>query len=402
MSLLKDFSWPTNTFNSDDHTMFCKCIEENRSSFVERDIFLFGAGIRGCLFLSFCQKKEIPVTGIVDNDKNKQGGTILSSYPIFSLQDVLTRFPNAFFIISVEISDSIIKQLIGAGKMMGRDFFSVPPMLYKSFIHSFYTPQARRIFLGDCLFSTVGMSDTDMTSLGALLLEQLGSDIYKILSIHGMPMHTFYHMLDLQIKMKYSIDLVILAVNTVMFSGKKGQLPRAQHTPLLKEIQGQLPFYDSEFDDYIKLTEERMRRFRTDAFVSNAKTATSHNNENIVRLRTKQNYIYELHPDNESVIFLKRFIALCNVAGIRLILFFPPINYQHGENILGEQFTRQCKLNMKKLKEALLGGLYETIDMSFSLESDYFAATDTINEITNYEGRLRERDTICEYLKIHS
>ena len=206
-------------------------------------------------------------------------------------------------------------------------------------------------------------------------------------------------MLDLQVKLGVPIKRVLLSVNLAMLSGKKNQLPRAQHTPLLKKIHEKMPFQDEGYDEYIRLTEERMNRFNTDSFVQSPKNARGHNSETIVNMRMRQNYMYRVKADNEGVVYLDKIHWLCQKKNIRLIVMFPPINYMHGREIFGDEFVEYCEHNTNELIKRLILNGEDVIDLTLSLKSDMFAATDTINEITNYAGRLKETEYIMEHLR---
>ena len=211
-----------------------------------------------------------------------------------------------------------------------------------------------------------------------------------------MPIRTFYHLVRLQFKMRIIPQKIILAVNTVMFTGKKNQLPRAQHTPLLKKIQKSLEFDDREFDDYVNLTAERMERFQTDAFVSSSNNVQNRNSKHISDLRMRLNYMYLLDDTEEGVVYLRKLAALCKVNNVEFVPFLPPINYEYGQSVFGKEFDEYCRTNAQKLKD-ILDKEYavDLWDAGYLLSKEYFAASDTINEITNYAGRKKE----IEFLK---
>lgn len=305
---MKDFSWPISAFNETEFRKFVSKAEENSASMRGREVYIFGSGIRGCCFLKFCEIKKIEVTGFIDNDPNKEGGCI-GRYRIHSFEVMAKRKEPYYVIVSPENAEEIVRQLTGNGLMQGKDFFSVEAGLYDEFVKKFFRKDGYScLFLGDCIFSQVGIKDERYDSFEKMLYDEFGRDKANVLGMHGMPIRTFYHLVRLffskcmrgggRIPKK-----IILAVNTVMFTGKKNQLPRAQHTPLLKKISDRLGFEDSEFEDYIKLTEERMERFQTDAFVTTDSNVQNRNSMRIAALKMKLNYMYSLDETEEGVVY---------------------------------------------------------------------------------------------------
>ncbi len=388
---MKDFSWPVSAFNEKEFRKFSLDIDANRKKMFGRKIYIFGAGIRGCIFLKFCEMKDIKIAGFIDNDPNKADGCI-GDYRIQKFEEVHEQKIPYYVIVSTENSQGIIRQLTKEGLEQGEDFLSVTTDLYDNFADDFFRKDDYPyLFLGDCIFSQVAVGDSSYGSLEDMVYHEFGKERCNILGMHGMPIRTFYHLVRLLLKRGRIPQKVVLVVNTVMFAGKKNQLPRAQHTPLLRNIQEKLNFEDQEFADYVSLTKERMERFRTDAFVSTSNTIKSRNSGRIVKLRMKMNYMYSLDENEEGVVYLRRLAELCEEYRVGFFPFLPPVNYEYGESLFGEEFHVCYRANVQKLKAILERDCGVTLwDAGYLLSQEYFAASDTINEITNYLGRQKE------------
>lgn len=388
---MKDFSWPVSAFNEKEFRKFSLDIDANYEKMYGREVYIFGAGIRGCIFLKFCEMKNIKVTGFIDNDPNKADGCI-GDYRIQKFEEVHEQKIPYYVIVSTENSQGIIQQLTKEGLEQGEDFLSVKTDLYDNFADNFFRKDDYPyLFLGDCIFSQVAVGDSSYDSLEDMVYHEFGKERCNILGMHGMPIRTFYHLVRLLLKSGRIPQKVVLVVNTVMFAGKKNQLPRAQHTPLLRKIQEKLDFDDKEFWDYVKITEERMERFQTDAFVSTSSNIKNRNSRRIEDLRMKINYMYSLDENEEGVVYLRKLAELCREYKVEFVPFLPPINYEYGGNVFGEEFHSFCRANAQRLKDMLGKGYGVTLwDAGYLLSQDYFAASDTINEITNYAGRQKE------------
>lgn len=391
--MTKDYSWPIDIVNEEEYRTFKELFLKFKDCINSKKIYIFGAGIRGCMLLKFCEKLSIEIAGFIDNDINKKDGVVYDK-DIYSWDDIKNN-DNKYIIVSVENYKGIENQLIESGLKYAEDFFFIPSVLYDAFLKAFFSDSNKYLFMGDCIFSSVGINDINTCSLGEMLYKEMGNDV-KILGVHGMPIRTFYHILRMQLKCQLIPQNVLLVVNTVMFFGKKNQLPRAQHTPLLREIKKGLPFEDEEFNNYIELTDERMSRLNTDSFVTGNKKSLFYNNSNVVKMKMKQNYMYKIKKENEGVIFLGKIADLCKENNLNFYPIFPPINYMHGMELFGDDFKKNCDNNLDELKEMLVDYKSKFIDMSYILEQDDFASSDTINEITNYKGREKEMEYILK------
>ncbi len=82
----------------------------------KEDIIIFGSGRNGQILYSALQKEAInTIKGFCDNAKEKQG-TFVSDMFVYSVEDALKRYPNAYFIITVSgYENEIIRQLIKLG-----------------------------------------------------------------------------------------------------------------------------------------------------------------------------------------------------------------------------------------------------------------------------------------------
>ena len=397
MSTMKDFSWPTTSFNEKEYFSFVEIVKRNANHMRGRKIYIYGAGIRGCMFVEFCERLGIEVSGFYDGDSRKWGGTIKGRYIInkFNVDSV----DNRYIIISTEMYAAIEKILKEGGLNEKDDYFYVKSVIYDDFVRNFFDKSdVKYTFMGDCIFSTVGIDDSCKASLESILNDQFSGEI-DFISVHGMPMRTFYHMLRLRIKMGRVPSHLVVAVNTVMFAGKKNVLPRAQHTPLLEQINNMLLFEDEEFADYIELTRQRANRYNTDSFVSASGGATSKNAEIVTKIRMKQNYMYNLDLNNEGMIYLGEICKLCSEYQIDFVALLPPINYQRGLALFGEEFISVCDKNLEIIKQFVAKYGFECCDLSYLIESSGFASSDTINEITNYEGRIQEANFIYKWLE---
>lgn len=391
---MKDFSWPVEAFNELEYKKFTSVMNAVKGEMKGKPIYIFGAGIRGCTFLKFCNMQNINISGFIDNDINKKDGCI-GEYLIYTLEDILGKEKVFYVVISTETYLPIVQQLEKKGLIQERDFVFIEASIYNLFVHKFFSPKKKYLFLGDCIFSQVAVRDSVFNSLETMICDKLGENNVKVLGMHGMPIRTFYHLCRIQTRMGYVPEKVVLVVNTVMFTGKKNQLPRAQHTVLLQQIQKKMQYEDKEFKDYIQLTKERTERFRTDAFIESDQNVRNRNSERISKLRMRLNYMYDLDENEEGIIYLKKMADFCEKNSIEFIPFLPPVNFEYGVELFGNLFEEKYAENVEKIKKLLKKeNDIEVVDAGHLLNRSEFASDNTINEISNYDGRCKEAEFI--------
>lgn len=393
----RDFTWPVSSFSKAEYDFFCQEIRKQDQYMNNKLLYIFGSGIRGCMFLKFLKKNGFEIAGFIDNDTEKVGGYI-EQYRIFSLEEILKGTTEFYIIISVETGESIVTQLEKANLKKGKDFCHIESCLYKVFEDCFFTQgKDYKMVMGDCILSQVAFDDSSYKTLSELIQERIPN--VKVLGMHGMPMATFFHLLRLQIKMDLKPCKLILFVNMGMFDGKKDILPRAQHPELLKSIQQRLPFEDKEYDMYVARAVDRFKKFNTDLFVKGKKQSDLRRNEQIQKMHFQMNFMYQLDEENESVNYLKRIAQITNDNGIDLLLYIAPINYERGTELIGNGIREKHQEHMELISSVLQPYQYQICDASFELRKTSFATQDTTNEITNWSGRLKEVNLLLKYDK---
>ena len=90
------------------------CMENYRKKKV---IIIFGCGNYGRILGEYLVKNKISsFVGFCDNSKEKIGTKIMGNKKVFSLEEVLTEYPSAYFVVTPKYGhDDIITQLISNG-----------------------------------------------------------------------------------------------------------------------------------------------------------------------------------------------------------------------------------------------------------------------------------------------
>ena len=399
MENIKDFTWPVSTMTEPEYREFSNMLLKNQEYIANKKIYIFGAGIRGNMFMMYLERHGHLIEGFIDNDMSKVGGWI-NQYPIISFEDIKKKnLEHLYIIVSIESYEDIKKQLQVINMSENKDFFFLESPLYKIYVKEFFArKRTKYLILGDCLFSQVGLEDSDYTTLGNMLKSKLGKDETKLLSMHGMGMPSFYHMFRLQIKLGMKPELVLLAVNMVMFAGKNNQLPRAQHPVLLETIKQHIEETDGEYNKYVEVARNRFNKFNTDIFTTSQKTHRNRVSDNVIKLHFKMNHMYKLDLENEGIEYLIKIIDLARNNNIKCVPFIPPVNYIKGREIFGEKFANAYEANTSLVKNVLNQKGIEILDLSYICGKAEFACKDTPNELLNDKGRKKEVQQITEYI----
>lgn len=150
----KNFTWPITTYLYEDYIKLKECLEKNKDKLKDKELIIFGAGIRGSLF-----GKLLPDFGYhsfiyVDNNKDKWGGYIEKEEHIIKNPDYLSKNITAkIIIISIEQDFLIIEQLLKLGYKKDINIFSPKTNVYDDYINEFFRQSDTEVLvLGDCFF----------------------------------------------------------------------------------------------------------------------------------------------------------------------------------------------------------------------------------------------------------
>ena len=393
-----NFAWPVTTIGLYDYDSLMECLEENKELFEGKTVAIFGSGIRGTLFSILLEKKGYSDLIFVDNNPQKVGNHI-NKYEIYSLDIVLANKEKYIIIISVEDGLSIVDQLKGLGFIENKEFFFVDNHLYRDYVQEFSdkTPTDTLVF-GDCGFTDISIMDSDLDNLGDMIKKQLGDNKCRVLAIHGMGMRAFYTIAKTFINYIHKPKNILLMTNLETFTGKQHLLPRSQHARLIRMLSQVVGESYEELSEYADLTQCRFDQFANDYFSSSQDTISNMTADKNDKIVMKLNYLYKMDMNSECVVYLQKFIDMCKSNNIKLLLYIPPANYQYGEELWGDRFTKSYDENVDHIKAIAENNDVPVLDVSYLLTKDKFADVCTIDETLNQEGRKVVAPVICDRL----
>lgn len=405
MSEVKNYAWPITAISKEDYTVILECIQNNEALFNEKKILIFGAGIRGAEIAVILEGEGYTNIEFTDNNREKWGG-VIDSYPIISVKEALDKREEVVYLISVEEGAPIAEQLRQEGLVEDKDFFFPKNDLYQRFMDEFKRDiQDKPLIMGDCMFEVISFDDTNKDSLTEVIQQNLGYDNVKLLTMHGMSLPSFYHVLKGQINCGMQPSVLVVMLNFETLTGKQHLLPRSQHTQLAKMVSKVAPDPDGELKRYALLTEERVKNVQAEFFTTNKNSAKASNNkkgkisDSAAKVFFKLNYMYKLDTEMESIQYLRKIMRMAKENGFKVIPFVPPVNYQRGIELFGELFEEAYGSNLRALTQVVEDGGFHMLDLSHICTRELFAHESTPDETTNYEGRRLVASKVCEEIK---
>lgn len=403
MGEVKNFAWPVTAVSKEDYSLITAFFENNRELFAEKKALIFGAGIRGAIMAMLAVELGYEEILFSDNNPDKWGG-VIDGFFIISPEEAFARRDEFVFIISAEEGNAIRKQLMDAGLIENEEFFYLRTNLYEK-----YTIEYKRemhdevLVLGDCMFEVISFEDENKDSLAELLQKKFGKENIKHLTMHGMSMPSFFHAVKGQINSGFVPKTIVVMINFETLTGKQHLLPRSQHSELAKMISETSPDPDGMLKAYAELTAERVKNIQADFFTTDKLSANrvSSNDkgkisDNASRMFFKMNYLYKLNTEMESLQYLRKLYDLAEEYHIRMIPFVPPVNYQRGEELFGEDFEKKYQANLEALTDVIREKGGNLLDLSHICTRDMFAHVTTPDETTNYRGRCLVAERIAE------
>lgn len=399
----RNFAWPITAINKYDYLLMERFIDMYRDFLKSKKIIIFGAGIRGTeisIILKDIYHEDIL---FVDNNKEKWGGYI-DDYPIISPEEMLKINTNRVILISTEEYVAIEDQLESYGLVKGKDYFCLHNNQYEMFVDEFALKNDySTLIMGDCMFEMIAFDDKQKDSLAEIISDKMGSSNVKLLTMHGMNMLGFYHIMVEQCKQINKPKIFVVMINFETLTGKQHLLPRSQHTKLIEMINTMIQNDSSEFSEYKDLTKSRVENVNAEFFTTNKYTTNNKGNinEKASKLFLKLNYMYNLDLNIEPVRYFVKIIDFCIENNIKLIPFVPPVNYQLGIELFDNKFEECYSRNLEALKLLISEKGFELLDLSHIITKAYFSHSSTPDETVNYEGRQIVADKIVNKINEH-
>lgn len=391
----RNFAWLVTSIDQADHEAFLRWFAQIEDRLRDRQLILWGAGIRGTTFSVLLKEHGFYNIKFVDSNPEKHGGYI-DEFPILSPEDLehMREHQEYLILISTENSQEIQIYLSGKGYQKDADYFVIESGQYSAYVEEFLRPYDREtLIMGDCEFSTMSLNEEDHHTLREKLYQRLGKDKTKILAMHGIGLRAQYNIFRAQILAGMKPKRLVIMVNFEMLTGIQHLLPRSQHAELLRMLRDVQMNPTEEFTEYVQVAETRSQNLQMEFFTAPEETqpVTEAKARNYFRL----NYLYSLNVHTEELEYLNKLFTLARAEDISVLPFIPPVNYEFARKLFGEMFDARYTENVKKVHEIVEFAGLRLLDLSYTLSASLFSTPTTVTETSNSQGREKVADMLC-------
>lgn len=389
-----NFAWPVTSENAIVYRHLLSKVEQFKNLLIGKRVVIFGAGIRGCCLLHILEQDGFKNIIFCDNNIQKQGH-LINEYSIVSFDEARGYEGEQIFLISPEDSGAMSSQLTKIGFYEEKDWLSFEFSVYDAYIAEYLRfVNGHALFMGDCAFSHIALTDQSTDSLGDMIKTCIGENRCKVLAMHGIGQQASYHIIHSLLHKGERPSVVVLLLVMEVLTPKSHLMPRTQHPTLMRSLVEAISNPPTPFVEYAKLAQERFDRLQVESFASFMADKSAANE----KLYMKMNYLFKLRESTEGVRYLKKNISLLNNEQIPIVLYVPPVNYMQGEEFFGVNFKLKYRENFATLYQFLDNeDLHYTVaDASFLLTQKEFAAKNTIDETSNFAGRKKLLDFLSK------
>lgn len=363
-------------------------IEAHIDALRQAKIFIFGAGVRGCNLLCVLRSFGLSDICFVDNNTAKQGNQ-LEGCAVLSFEEADQCSRNHLFLCPVEHGEAILAQLKASGRRENTDYFNLDFFFtdYLAVEEEMKAPaEDYSLLFGCCVLSSYILGDGVLPSLGEVLRERVFHGACKLCTLPGFYSTVYYFAISacLRVQKHPPKSIVILSSLSPYEPLMMGEQNYQQHKQFMEWLVSIIP-EDVEAQEYLKKINERLKRSKKGGRPTKAEN-TVDAQKRVYSLK----YLYRLREDDESVIYTKKILKRMNRERIPVILLFPPVDYQRGEKICGEDFKARYSAVINELRSFMSGLVYQYLDASFIATSDYFVPPTTspdINPFLNEKGQ---------------
>lgn len=391
-------SWLLNTAEKATIDAFDQFIESVVKANEGRNIYIWGASVRGTLLGILLEQNGFSDFLYVDNDERKWG-TNINGHCIISANDFLKIRNNGYVIVPVEHYTEIREQLLSWSMIENFDFYILKSELYADFFHEFFRKyNGKYLVFGETFLRSVLLDEKPMRSMQDDLYEAFGKENMKILSIVCMGMEESYYYLKKQISLNMRPENLLIFVNFETLTEKHHMLPRVQHPVLTEMIQSGSEGVSPDLSEYIKKAKERALDYRLELQYSPRRTYSGEPDDvEIQKEYTRQQLLNQISSDYEECQYLVKILQTCMENKIEAAVIVVPVNYQKASDFFGERYKIIHKKNIETLSRMILDLNCEFIDMSELLEKDLFETRVTLMDGIRYEGRKRITQKLKTY-----
>lgn len=382
--------WPLKTAEKELLDTFLEFIKEKKSFLKKKELFIFGASVRGTLLALLLEQEGISNFSFIDNDKRKWGQNI-HGYVIHSPTKIIESSEDFFILIPIEHSEAIVKQLKQYNLLEEERFFCLKTPIYNHLIEIFFQNNIRKkLIMGASLLNEVVIGETKTASLKEMLYENCGERDLKVLAKNCMGMKSFYYLLLRQIEAGFIPRQFLFFIHLETFTEYHHLLSRNQQPELFKQILNRDVKRNDGLEDFIKQSQIYSENYEIELKYSPKRTFE----KDVDFEKSQMEYIklgllYPLSTKTVEFYYFTCILKLLSQYQIDSYIIALPVNHYLGKKYYKDEFTRLYRKNISSIKKAVSQTEHKWIDLSYLLDEEDFEACLTINDAFRYRGRQK-------------
>lgn len=287
--------------------------------------------------------------------------------------------------------------------IVSRSIVKAPRIAEIDLLKKFQRENYNFIIFGDSVIKSTDPTDTDQSSITKMLAKTNPSLKIGDLSHEAFHPAVYEALLTYILNTNYRPKTIIIPISLRSFSPGWDMLPQYQfekeklflttpHRTLLNSFYQPLAIFRAinlntvNYSDFIRTP---VFYGQTKVGVVNDYEGEKYNTVTPEKIRNKYvyNYMYQLTENHSKLKSLVKTIDLANNAGIRILAYITPIDFQGGENYVGPDFVKQTTDNVRLICKLIEEKNAPCINLAFSLDTNYFSFLAYPNEHLKEGGR---------------
>ena len=380
--------WPVVTSDELTLNIFRKSIDEAEATakIRDKDIYIFGASVRGTLLGMVLNEYGIERFSYVDNAAEKWNDNI-NDHMICS-PSILEDIEGKYIFIPIENADSVEKQIQKYGYKRNISYVRIYVPQYERYMQEISGKnRIDRIIFGESVLNDVPIADIN-DSLGIALKKSYGEKYTSCCSMDCASMRLFYFTLKALINNDKIPKQVILFLNFETMTSVHAKLPRTQHAGLLEMINEFSKCQDKELSEYLPYAHSQSENYKYELKYSPQRIGLIDASNDLYRKEySKYQMLYDMDINSDEFNYLDKIISLSKSCNIIMTVYILPVNYELLRIYYPEEFDKKYLNNILKLTKYCMRKNVKMYDLSFLLSMDKFLAYITVNDAINSEGR---------------
>lgn len=259
------------------------------------------------------------------------------------------------------------------------------------------------IYFCDSCNAWVDANDNDRRWISKMLHERLPNK--NVVSLDGGAFHLelYAAFVDVIVNRKIKPDLLIIPINLRSFSPEWDARPSYSFRDSIQQLQKLDRPFASAFAPLMKTLQwepevtESMSEYRKTSVLDGKQVVgtvadfdgSEYRNPTPENLRKKFifHYMYTLQEDHRKLTALRRIAEQTSQAGIPVVFYVTPIDFETGMESLGPRFAEQVMANISQIRKQVSGYPVSFLDLSHDLNASAFSWLEYPNEHLNETGR---------------